>query len=35
MKFMLRTADKALAAVVTERARWYITRGDADQDRPR
>jgi hypothetical protein len=35
MKFMLRTADAALAAVVGDRARWYITRGDADQDRPR
>jgi hypothetical protein len=35
MKFMVRTSDPALAAVVGDRARWYITRGDADQDRPR
>jgi len=35
MKFMLRTTDAALASVVGDRARWYITRGDADQDRPR
>ena len=35
MKFMLRTSDAALASVVRDRARWYITRGDADQDRPR
>jgi hypothetical protein len=35
MKFMLTTRDAALAAIVTDRSRWYITRGDADQDRPR
>jgi hypothetical protein len=35
MKFMVTTRDPALAAVVHDRARWYITRGDADQDRPR
>ena len=35
MKFMLKTSQAALAAVVNDRARWYITRGDADQDRPR
>jgi len=32
---MLTTSPAALAAVVNDRARWYITRGDADQDRPR
>jgi hypothetical protein len=35
MKFMLHTREAALGAVVNERRRWYITRGDADQDRPR
>jgi hypothetical protein len=35
MKFMLTTRDTSLAAMVTDRSRWYITRGDADQDRPR
>jgi hypothetical protein len=35
MKFMLYAADKTLAPLVTDRPRWYITRGDADQDLPR
>jgi GNAT acetyltransferase-like protein len=35
MKFMLRAGDATLAGAVADRARWYVTRGDADQDRPR
>ena len=35
IRLMIRVADAALAGAMADRAHWYITRGDADQDRPR